>query len=194
MDLLRKIQWVLYDLIFGVFFGVQRWFWFVVLKILLPDCKTLIDPLIKAKEGSDEPKKALDEIYRFLGILDTKASALMRYNGIILAVIALMVRQRQDMPDIMYYIVLLTIASILACLLVVGIFWRFLEWVNPDGANVEEKLGRELDMIRRVLILREVAYQLAWWASAAVLFMLAAHLTDFVSPTARPGVAPATTG
>jgi len=190
MNLLQRIHWLPY----GLFFGVQRWLWFIVLKILLPDCKTLIDPKIEAKEGAGDPKTILDEIYRFLGILDSKASALMRYNGIILAVIALMVRQRQDMPDIMYYIVGLTIASILACLLVVGIFWRFLEWVNPTGANAEDKLGTELDMIRRVLILREVAYQLAWWASAAVLFMLAAHLTDFVSPTARPGVAPAPTG
>jgi hypothetical protein len=189
MNCAEKLHWVPYR----VFFGVQRWCWFILLKILLPDCKTLIDPKIIAKEGTDRRKIILDEIYKFLGILDTKASALMRYNGIILAVITLMVRQRGDMPHITYYIIALTIASILACLLVVGIFWRFLEWVKPNGADDAEKLDTELDMIRRVLILREAAYQIAWWASAAVLFMLWVHLTDFVSPAVRHSTTPGTT-
>jgi hypothetical protein len=189
MNRWQRLHWFAYCVIFGV----QSWFWFILLKILLPDCKSLIDPKIAAKEGSDSPKTILDEIYKFLGILDSKASALMRYNGIILAVIALMVRQSRTMPSVTYYIVALTIASILACLLVVGIFWRFLGWVKPTGANDTEKFGTELDLIRRVLILRELAYQLAWWASAVVLFMLWAHLSDFVSPELKPSTPSGTT-
>jgi hypothetical protein len=177
----EKIRWAP----FYLFFGAQRLLWWILLRVLIPDCKSLVDANIIAKEGIAEKgsaKKVLDEIYKFLGILDSKASALMRYNGIILAVIALMRRQDQSLPNVTHYIVGLTIGSILACLLVVGIFWRFLEWVEPRGADEDAKLSKELKLIRRVLVLREVAYQVAWWLSFAVLIILWMNLSEFFTP------------
>jgi hypothetical protein len=171
---------------FCFFFGFQRYVWGLVLWLLIPNCKTEVDEKIAAKVGkkigtsSGEMKESevLDEIYKFLGILDGKASALMRYNGIVLAVIAVMVRQGQQLPGATYYIVYMTIASIMACLLVVGVFWRFLDWVNPTAEG--SKLSTELDMIRRVLVLREAAYQIAWWLSGAVAFVLLIKFQEFV--------------
>ncbi len=43
-----------------------------------------------------EKKSIIKGIYDILGILDGKASALMRYNGIILAVVSLLVRLVQN--------------------------------------------------------------------------------------------------
>jgi hypothetical protein len=168
---------------FAAVFAVQRWLWWLVLKVVLPDCSSLIDPKIRAAEGGNAitAKKYLDEIYRFLGILDTKASALMRYNGIILAVIALMASTTgRKLPETTFLVVALTIGSIFACLLVVGVYWRFFEWVNPDGADEAARFKVELDLIHRVLVLREFAYQVAWWLSAVVLIILALHLSDFI--------------
>jgi hypothetical protein len=171
-----RIRWFPFE----VFFGLQRCIWWLFLRTILPDCREYVDSKVVAKGTANTETAILDEIYKFLGILDAKASALMRYNGIILAVIGLMVRSGQKLPDAAYYIVYMTIGSIIACLLVVGVFWRFLDWVSPN--NEDGKLATELDMIRRVLVLREAAYQIAWWLSAAVSFLLLFKFTEFVAP------------
>jgi len=182
----QKIRWFP----FAVFFGVQRGFWWIVLNVLIPDCKKLVDDRIIAKEGDQaDSKKVLDEIYKLLGILDSKASALMRYNGIILAVLALMLKNT-PLPHVTIYIVVMTIASILACLLVVGVYWRFLEWVDPSAGD---KLAHELALLRRVLVLREAAYQIAWWMSAAVLVLFLLDFREFLA-SISPGIAPPKAG
>jgi hypothetical protein len=124
--------------------------------------------------GSD--KDVLDSVYRLLTILDTKASALMRYNSIILAAMAFLIKDREHPPHGTAAIVSLTIGSIVACLLVVGVFWRFYQFVEVDPV----KFGTELASIRRVLFLREAAYQIAWWFSIAVLVILIVNLGDFI--------------
>lgn len=184
MNACQKVRWFP----FLVFFGVQRWLWWIILKLLIPDCKNFVDARILAKEGKEaqgNSKLILDEIYKLLGILDSKASALMRYNSIILAVLALMVKGT-TLPHVTIYIVVMTIVSILACLLVVGVYWRFLEWVNP---TVSDKLADELELLRRVLIMREAAYQIAWWMSAAVLLLFLLNFREFVA-SITPAVTP----
>ncbi len=109
----------------------------------------------------------------------------MRYNSIILAVLALMVKGT-TLPHVTIYIVVMTIVSILACLLVVGVYWRFLEWVKPTGSN---RLEEELQLLRRVLIMREAAYQIAWWMSAAVLLLFLLNFREFVA-SITPAVTP----
>lgn len=148
-----------------------RWIWWSVLQFF-PDGSD-INEKVRVLEGNGDAKSTIKAIYGFLGILDSKASALMRYNGIILAVVALMVRSGQELPAITYVIVYTTLASILACLLVVGVFWRFLEFVGAD-------LDGELNVIRRVLIMREAAYQVAWWLAVIVSILLIIHFADFV--------------
>jgi hypothetical protein len=127
--------------------------------------------------------------------LDAKAAALMQYNGIILAVVAIMAQIKETpLPGFAYWIGYLTLGSILACLSVVGVFWRFLEFVNPDANGLSD----ELDVIRRVLVMRECAYQLAWWLAviAGVLLILdfgeiMKHIHQDSSPTINANGSPA---
>ena len=149
-----------------------------------------VDRRIRTLDGQTTPEKTIKAIYLLLGILDTKASALMRFNGIILAVIALMLRDSKQMPPISFYVILyMTLASIIACLVVVGIFWRFYEFVDaaPEGFPAQNReqeqarlLARELIMLRRVLRLREAAYQIAWWLAGIVSVLLILNFTQFV--------------
>lgn len=156
-----------------------KWISWSVLQFFPND--TGIDAKVGALEAGAAPVKTVKAIYGCLSILDGKASALMRFNGIILAVIALMIKSSQELPTVAYVIMYMTLASILSCLVVVGVFWRFYEFVDPDDAN---SLERELGMLRRVLVLREAAYQLAWWLAGAVSILLILHFADFVKQVA----------
>jgi hypothetical protein len=162
---------------------LTSWFWWLILR-LFPTGKRrpfplpggdAVDKIRKVEGGSD--KEVLDIIYRLLSILDTKASALMRYNSIILAAMAFLIKDREHPPHVTAAIVSLTIGSIVACLLVVGVFWRFYQFVVVDPAV---NFGGELDSIRRVLFMREAAYQIAWWFAVAVLVILVLNLGDFI--------------
>jgi hypothetical protein len=174
MDVLRRI--IFFPV--AVVFFVTRWLLWAILQAL-PD-STDLDSKIEAIRGNRDPRTLLDQIYTLLNILDSKASALMRYNGIILAVLALLLGRGaiQALPaghaaSAYIWIVYLTLASILACLLVVGVYWRFFEFVRPPNDFAEE-----LSTLRRVLLLREAAYQIAWWLAVIVSI---ANFSEYVS-------------
>lgn len=180
------MEWIGF-LITQIIFWPTKLFWQVVLLFIPSD--DWVDRRVRAIEWETTAEKTIKAIYALLSILDSKASALMRFNGIILAVIALMLRDLKEMPPIGYWIVYMTLASIVACLVVVGIFWRFYEFVEPapvalpvdnDGQTRNALLAEELKMLRRVLRLREAAYQLAWWLAGGVSILLMLHFADFV--------------
>ena len=85
--------------------------------------------LMRNPEQQDDRRTILKEIYHFLGILDSKAQGLMRYDGIILAVIALMIKSGSSVSLRLetYFIVYMTLHPNLVPIFV-GVFWRFLEW------------------------------------------------------------------
>lgn len=150
-----------------------------------------IDAKICLCERETDETKVIDAIYRFLGVLDAKAAALMQYNGIILAVVAIMAQTKEaPLPAFTYWIGYATLGSILACLSVVGVFWRFLEFVKPEASGLSD----ELDVIRRVLVMRECAYQLAWWLAVVAGVFLLADFGDIMKhihhdqPDQHPGV------
>jgi len=120
-----------------------------------------------------DQQKIIRAMYGILGILDGKASALMRYNGIILAVISLFIRlgQEKQIHGLDLAIILITLFSIMLCLLVVGVFWRFLELAFPANGNMN--LDEELTQLKSVLHMRETSYQLAWLFAVVVTFLLA---------------------
>ncbi|PYK37087.1 MAG: hypothetical protein DME49_13175 [Verrucomicrobia bacterium] len=84
-------------------------------------------------------EKALEWIYGLLGVLDQKASALMRLNGVMLAAAAFLLHPQYHAP------ILVTIAmaasaigstiSIGCCLLVVSIDWPFLDLVGEESSE-----------------------------------------------------------
>jgi len=68
-------------------------------------------------------KDRVDYLYSVLGILDTKASSLMTFDGIVLAVLAIVAKQH---PVWVLIISLLVLISMMLCLWVAAIMWRFL--------------------------------------------------------------------
>ncbi|MCX7900332.1 MAG: hypothetical protein N2444_09675 [Methylocystis sp.] len=137
-----------------------------------------IDAKIKYCDSCEDEKKTLEAIYKFLDALDAKAAALMQYNGIILAVVGIFLQAKPstESPLMAVPIGYLTIVSILFCLMVVGMFWRFLEYVDPATNALET----ELNVIRRVLVLREACYQAAWWLSVFAGLLLLARFGQTV--------------
>lgn len=131
------------------------------------------EKLKEKKEKLPDQKKVIKSIYALLGILDKKASALMRYNGIILAVVSLFIRMgtEQRIHGLDLAIMLITLFSIMLCLLVVGIFWRFLELAFPASGTTN--VDYEVSQLKCVLHLRETSYQLAWLLAVVVTFLLA---------------------
>jgi hypothetical protein len=130
--------------------------------------------------------KQITYIYSILGFIDSKASALMRFDGVILAVLALLYRSNLtsdagtttgnwvDKPVAVS--VILLFASITSCILVIDISWRFLSIACPEkGAD---NLDGELKELRKVLKFREGTYKLAWLLS--LLALLAMFITTII--------------
>jgi hypothetical protein len=145
------------------------------------------------RTGRDRDHVAVDEIYKLLTILDSKASALMRYDGIILAVVTFSTRAGQPFSKLVYTILLLTIISIFACLMVVGVFWNLLGYIEATeiegtAKNKETKgdVTKELDALRKLLLLRETAYQTAWWCALLVSVLLAVYFIRTWNPWSLP--------
>lgn len=98
--------------------------------------------------------------YALLNILDGKASALLSYNSIFLAVIAFMFDEIEGPAVYGFIIVFLNL--IVTCIFLQGVIW--LRW-----SNLEES-AEELNYIRKS---RTYKYQAAWALSLfTVLFFL----------------------
>ena len=124
--------------------------------------------------------KALEWIYQLLSVLDTKASALMRLNGVMLAAAAFMLRPG-DEPSRLFTLVVAGSAigstiSIAFCLLVVSVDWRFL-----GLATVSTKTPQMIDFtheffhLQKVTDFRQFFYRAAWTISflSTVAFFVA---------------------
>ncbi|MGZ9263074.1 MAG: hypothetical protein ACXW6V_26715 [Candidatus Binatia bacterium] len=107
-----------------------------------------------------------------LAYIDSKASALMRFDGVILAVLALVAQQK---PSILIGIFLAGVAllvflSIACCVLVIDISWRFLEIAVEEEGTLN--VASELSELRKVLYFRESAYRGVWILSACAMILM----------------------
>lgn len=109
------------------------------------------DPKLKLK---------LDILYKILDVVDSKASTLLRFNGIVLAVLAIFVRFNPgDWQRYVYLILIIVlIVSCAFCFIVVQISWGFLERSNDPKI--------EFDDLARVACVRTRNYRIAWLISA----------------------------
>jgi hypothetical protein len=127
--------------------------------------------------------EALSWIYELLSALDSKASALMRLNGVMLAAAAFLLTMHGSayqsvlrVTNIDVGIISGTAAlcsfSILLCLLVVNVKWYFLGKVTENGEQLD--YTDEFQMLQRVAKSRQTYYRIAWEVSrvAAVLFVV----------------------
>jgi hypothetical protein len=122
-------------------------------------------------------REVVEWMYGVLTILDAKASALMRLNGVLIAAAAFMLGVfRRPGGSILSttnwdaaVIVSLASASafsIFCCLLVVNISWPFLGKVAKNHNSKTFDFADEIDSLDKASRFRQNAYQLAWWISS----------------------------
>ncbi len=122
-------------------------------------------------------------LYHVLTTLDTKASALMRLNGVLIAAAAfllgLFMRQGGTIlsttkadAHLVVISALLSAVSIFCCLWVVNVSWSFLGRVKKTGENYD--CSEELTHLDLACTFRQRLYRLAWWVSllAVLTFLL----------------------
>lgn len=132
---------------------------------------------------------ALRWFYETLTTLDTKSSALMRLNGVLIAAEAFLLglfdRQGGTILSTTPFESLVIITSALAsaisiacCLFVVNVKWKFLEKVTlkEPGCDYDGEIRALDNECKR----RQWVYQLAWWVS---LIAVAEFVGEFIWQT-----------
>jgi hypothetical protein len=128
-------------------------------------------------------KEALESFYAVLTTLDSKASALMRLNGVVIAAAAFLLglfgRQGSTILSTQSYdaslvigCALLSAISITCCLLVVNVSWPFLGKVERSSDDTFD-CGKEILALEKARAFRERVYRFAWLLSlvASALFL-----------------------
>lgn len=131
----------------------------------------------------------VDFAYQMLGILDSKASALLRIDGIVLAFMALLIRSTEISGvseakymssnleiwfdnALIYLIFGLLMLSMLFSLYVVRISWDFLGHVHLKDRHNDDCLKLECDKLGMEIYYRQIAYRLSWTMSLLSFFLI----------------------
>lgn len=133
--------------------------------------------------------KALDWLYQLLSILDSKASALMRLNGVMLAAAAFMLQPEYHVLGIIKLLVAISATgstlSIACCLSVVSVDWPFLSHVSEKTTAGGDKVfdfSNEFHLLQQVADFRQKLYMTGWKMSfAATVMFLVAIVLFFLS-------------
>ena len=127
--------------------------------------------------------KVLEWIYQLLSVLDTKASALMRLNGVMLAAAAFMLRPDGEPSRAFTFIVassaIGSTVSIAFCLLVVSVDWRFLGLATSDDSKKEIDFTDEFFHLQKVTDFRQFFYRAAWTISLLSTFAFFVAIVNF---------------
>jgi CBS domain containing-hemolysin-like protein len=117
--------------------------------------------------GTTDEGKTIKSIYFVLSVLDTKASSLMRLNGVVLAAALVGVSARfyeiRGWPFV--GTTMPSVVSMILCLLVVAVDWPFLGHVIPKTGGSGYDYSNEIEQLRKVRLFREWAYRFAWFFS-----------------------------
>lgn len=176
----------------------MRTFWQPI-SVCLPSGKDILDryAIYDGRAIHDiSNKDKIDFIYSVLGVLDAKSASLMQFNGIILAIFAIFIRdnnQNELFSKSGMLVLIASFVSIFLCLLVVALSWRFLEMATTEKGH--HSVSNEIDHLCKALWLRERSYQIAWLASVVsvvglIIFLIlnythGANLNG-ISPTETP--------
>jgi hypothetical protein len=135
-----------------------------------------------------------EAMYELLGILNHKAEALMVYSGVTLAIVSVANINREGcsgkfwcawLPSEECFSVIIAVfilISIFCCLIVVGIFWGFLEYAiqpNEQGDGYRTDFRMEWDKLLKVVVVRQFYYQLAWLMSVFAWVLLLIFILTF---------------
>ena len=135
-------------------------------------------------------KDVVEWIYAVLTTLDSKASALMRLNGVVIAAAAFLLglfgRQGTTILStgsvnalLIVGCALLSAMSIFLCLLVVNVSWPLLGRVEKKSDGTVD-CSSELVSLEKTRERRQVIYRAAWWVSLAASFLF---LIEFAMQT-----------
>jgi hypothetical protein len=141
--------------------------------------------------------KAVKWIYEILTVLDAKASALMRLNGVLIAAAAFFLAQLGASarlvlsggihPSLVVIAALLSAISIACCLFVVNVSWPFLGKATIQGTTWV--FENEIAALSKTMHHRQNAYRAAWWvsliATACFLSELSMQATHIVCAAVR---------
>jgi hypothetical protein len=107
-------------------------------------------------------KANIEANYAVLSILDAKASALMRLDGVLLAAALFGITGKLYEIKTWQFttIVFLCLASMVACLFVVSVDWKFLGLVTRTATGFD--FTAEIENLRKVRQFRETTYRFAW--------------------------------
>jgi hypothetical protein len=110
--------------------------------------------------------------YFVLTVLDSKASALMRLNGVVLAaaLVGISAHFFQIKTWAFELTALPSLISMILCLQVVAVDWPFLGYATVSDENAN--FGVEISELRKVRWFREYVYRTAWYFSllSALIF------------------------
>lgn len=120
-----------------------------------------------------DSKDVLFTLYNMLNVLDSKTSSLLRFNGILIAVVAILLRDVGSRYIEIAYVVLMLV-SLLSCLIgffVVKMGWPFLgKSRDPND---------ELAALAKAVDARTEAYQWAWtFSGISVLALVVLLIVD----------------
>ena len=140
--------------------------------------------------GDPSAENAATWIYGLLTILDTKSSALMRLNGVMLAASSFLLGSGHDAHPPMKTLVAGSACgsalSIFLCLWVVSLDWKFLGLVPPsDGTTFD--FSEELFHLQQVVGFREKCYRFAWTISLVSTIIFISALVIYFIP-ASPNI------
>ena len=132
---------------------------------------------IDALLANEAEKSRLKVLYNCLDVLDSKASSLLTFNGLLTAIFAFLLGRKFD-PETSFVALqklsvgiglVLTLISAGLCLGVARIAWRFFERIgDPGNLNVSNELGHLAKAVER----RTLRYQFAWLLSGFAMFFL----------------------
>lgn len=125
-------------------------------------------------------KEKADEIYKVMSILDSKASALMRFSSVLLAAATFLLKKTTDpkVPDPLAgidlgaqdfkWVALFLFLSIIFCIPVIGVDWKFLGYI--DLANKDA--AAEINNLQITFQARQRYYQISWFLTLISIFLL----------------------
>lgn len=101
----------------------------------------------------------LSFLYDNLNILDSKASSLLTFNGVLLAALAIWLNA---LPRNLFHLVLdlIFVVLLVSCTLCLRIVWMY--WVGSGDLDAPEDHAQSLVLRRDE---RTIFYRLAWWLS-----------------------------
>lgn len=117
-------------------------------------------------DNDNNYKNVVDELYAHLSIIDSKSSALLTFNAIGLAVLAIWL---EGIPPNLFhlYLDIVFVLVLVSCgflLLTVKIYW--------DSSSANKSGGKSVAALLKKKRNRTDLYKAAWWISAISIFIL----------------------